>query len=77
MLSISILFTGNAGSLLQRRVNVETADADGNLEGWFTGTVEIYHKNDSTYTISFDGFDSTHNIVVPETEIPSDDIELM
>ena len=67
----------NAGSLLQRRVNVETADVDGNVEGWFIGTIVTYHKNDSTYTISFDGFDVTHNIVVPETQIPSEDIELL
>ena len=72
----TIFSTGN-GSLLNRRVNVETADANGNWEGWFVGTIVNYNKNKTEYTISFDGFDKTHNIVVPEDEIPAEDIELL
>jgi len=60
-----------------RRVNVETADANGSWEGWFMGTIVNYNKNKTEYTISFDGFDKMHNIVVPEDEIPSEDIELI
>jgi hypothetical protein len=56
-------------------VNVETADADGNWEGWFRGTIISY--SNKCYVISFDGFDNTHNITVPEDEIPSEDIELI
>ena len=56
---------------------METADAEGNWEGWFIGTIISFEKNAMQYTIAFDGFDSTHNIVVPEEEIPSDDIELL
>ena len=55
---------------MNRRVNVETADADGNWEGWFVGTIINYNKQTKQYTISFDDFDSTHNIVVPGDEIP-------
>ena len=62
---------------MNRRVNVETADADGNWEGWFVGTIINYNKQTKQYTISFDVFDSTHNIVVPGDEIPSEDIELL
>lgn len=54
---------------------METADANGNWEGWFVGTIITFNK--SEYTISFDGFDKSHNIVVPEDEIPSEDIELL
>ena len=62
---------------MNRRVNVETADADGNWEGWFVGTIINYNKQTKQYKISFDVFDSTHNIVVPGDEIPSEDIELL
>ena len=51
-------------------MNVETADADGTWEGWFVGTIINYNKQSKQYTISFDDFDSTHNIVVPGEEIP-------
>ena len=70
------LHTDN-GLLINRRVNVETADADGNWEGWFVGTIINYNTQTQQYTISFDDFDSTHNIVVPGDEIPSEDIELL
>jgi len=56
---------------------VETADANGNWEGWFVGTIITFNKNNMEYTISFDGFDDSHNIVVQEDEIPSEDIELL
>lgn len=62
---------------MNRRVNVETADADGNWEGWFVGTIINYNKQTKQYKISFDVFDSTHNIVVPGDEIPSEDVELL
>ena len=62
---------------MNRRVNVETADADGNWEGWFVGTIINYNNQTKQYKISFDVFDSTHNIVVPGDEIPSEDIELL
>ncbi|CAH3185729.1 unnamed protein product, partial [Porites lobata] len=67
----------NNGLLINRRVNVETAVADGNWEGWFVGTIINYNKQTKQYKISFDVFDSTHNIVVPGDEIPSEDIELL
>ena len=70
-------FSTDIGLLINRRVNVETADADGNWEGWFVGTIINYNKQTQQYTISFDDFDSTHNIVVPGDEIPSEDIELL
>lgn len=56
---------------------METADANGNWEGWFVGTIINFDKINMEYTISFDGFDKSHNIVVPEDEIPSEDIELL
>ena len=61
-------FHTDNGLLINRRVNVETADADANWEGWFVGTIIIYNKQTMQYTISFDDFDSTHNIVVPGDE---------
>ena len=67
-------FSTDNGLLINRRVNVETANTDGNWEGWFVGTIINYNKQ---YTISFDDFDSTHNIVIPGNEIPSEDIELL
>ena len=70
-------FHTDNGLLINRRVNVETADADGNWEGWFVGTIINYNTQTQQYTISFDDFDSTHNIVVPGDEIPSEDIELL
>ena len=63
-------FSTDNGLLINRRVNVETADADGNWEEWFEGTIINYNKQTKQYTISFDDFDSTHNIVVPGDEIP-------
>jgi len=57
---------------------VETTDANGNWKGWFVGTIITFNKNNMEYTISFDGFDQTHgHIVVPEDEIPWEDIELL
>ena len=57
---------------------METADANGNWKGWFVGTIITFNKNNMEYTISFDGFDQTHgHIVVPEDEIPWEDIELL
>ena len=70
-------FHTDNGLLINRRVNVETADADGNWEGWLVGTIINYNTQTQQYTISFDDFDSTHNIVVPGDEIPSEDIELL
>ena len=70
-------FHTDNGLLINRRVNVETADADANWEGWFVGTIIIYNKQTKQYTISFHDFDSIHNIVVPGDEIPSEDIELL
>ena len=71
-------FSTDNGLLINRRVNVETADAaDGNWEGWFVGTIINYNKQTKQYTISFDDVDSTHNVVVPGDEIPSEDIELL
>ena len=70
-------FHTDNGLLINRRVNVETADADGNWEGWFVGTIINYNTQTQQYTISFDDFDSTHNIVVPGDEIPSEDTELL
>ena len=70
-------FHTDNGLLINRRVNVETADADGNWEGWFVGTIINYNTQTQQYTISFDDFDSTHNIVVPSDEIPSEDTELL
>ena len=70
-------FHTDNGLLINRRVNVETADADGNWEGWFVGTIINYNKQTKQYKISFDVFDSTHNIVVPGDEIPSEDVELL
>ena len=70
-------FSTDNGLLMNRRVNVETADADGNWEGWFVGTIINYNTQTQQYKISFDDFDSTHNIVVPGDEIPSEDIELL
>ena len=63
--------------LLNRRVNMETADANGNWEGWFVGTIVTFNKSNMKYTISVDGFDKSHNIVVPEDEIPLKDIKLL
>ena len=37
-------FSTDNGLLINRRVNVETADADGNWEGWFVGTIINYNK---------------------------------
>ena len=70
-------FSTDNGLLINRQVNVETADADGNWEGWFVGTIINYNKQTKQYTISFDDFDSTHNIVAPSDEIPSEDIEFL
>ena len=70
-------FHTDNGLLINRRVNVETADADGNWEGWFVGTIINYNTKTQQYTISFDDFDSNHNIVVPGDEIPSEDTELL
>ena len=56
---------------------METADANGNWEGWFVGTIITFNEKNMEYTISFDGFDDSHNIVVQEDEIPSEDIELL
>ena len=70
-------FSTDNGLLINRRVNVETAVADGNWEGWFVATIINYNKQTKQYKISFDVFDSTHNIVVPGDEIPSEDIELL
>ena len=63
-------FSTDNDLLINRWVNVETADADGTWEGWFVGTIINYNKQSKQYTISFDDFDSTHNIVVPGDEIP-------
>ena len=70
-------FSKDNGLLINIQVSGETADADGNWEGWFVGTIINYNKQTKQYTISFDDFDSTHNIVVPGDEIPSEDIELL
>ena len=70
-------FSTDNDLLINRWVNVETADADGTWEGWFVGTIINYNKQSKQYTISFDDFDSTHNIVVPGDEIPSEDIKLL
>ena len=61
-------FSTDNDLLINRWVNVETADADGTWEGWFVGTIINYNKQSKQYTISFDDFDSTHNIVVPGDE---------
>ena len=37
-------FSTDNGLLINRRVNVETADADGNWEEWFEGTIINYNK---------------------------------
>ena len=63
-------FSTDNDLLINRWVTVETADADGTWEGWFVGTIINYNKQSKQYTISFDDFDSTHNIVVPGDEIP-------
>lgn len=55
---------------------MEAADGNGNWEGWFVGTIINFDQINMEHTISFDGFDKSHNIVVPEYEIPSEDIEL-
>ena len=70
-------FSKDNGLLINIQVSGETADADGNWEGWFVGTIINYNKQTKQYTISFDDFDSTHNIVVPGDEIPSEDTELL
>ena len=41
------------------------------------GTIITFNKNNMEYTIPFDGFDDSHNMVVQEDEIPSEDIELL
>ena len=47
---------------------------EGEEEGtkWYLG--EIQTVRNGVCTISFDGFDETHNIEVLEDEIPSEDI---
>ena len=47
-------FSTDNGLLINRRVNVETADADGNWEGRFVGTIINYNKQTKQNTISFD-----------------------
>ncbi|EDO30750.1 predicted protein [Nematostella vectensis] len=60
-----------------RRVNVETTDTNGNWEGWFLGTVASFNSTTKEYQITFDDFDNSHDVTVPENEIPAEDIELL
>ena len=58
--------------LLKRRVNVEIEAGKDGATKWYLGMIKSI--KDGICTISFDGFDSSHNIEVPENEIPSEDI---
>lgn len=57
--------------LLKRRVNVEIKEDDDGTTKWYLGIIKAI--KDGICMISFDGFDSSHNIEVPENEIPSED----
>ena len=61
--------------LLKKRVNVEIEEDEDGTTKWYIGVVKAI--TDGVCTISFDGFDSSHNIQVPEDEIPSEDIILL
>ena len=58
--------------LLNRRVNVEIEEDDEGTTKWYIGVIK--EVEEGTCTISFDGFDSSHNIQVLAEEIPSEDI---
>ena len=58
--------------LLKRRVNVEIEEDDEGTTKWYIRVVK--EVKEGTCTISFDGFDSSHNIQVAVDEIPSEDI---
>ena len=55
-----------------KKVNVEIDEGEEEGTKWYLG--EIQTVRNGVCTISFDGFDETHNIEVPEDEIPSEDI---
>jgi len=58
--------------LLNRRVNVEIEEDDEGITKWYIGVVK--EVKEGTCMISFDGFDSSHNIQVAVDEIPSEDM---
>ena len=58
--------------MLNQRVNVEIKENDEGTTKWYTGVIK--DVKEGTCKITFDGFDSLHNIQVAVAEIPSDDI---
>ncbi|KAL9977902.1 hypothetical protein ACROYT_G015365 [Oculina patagonica] len=61
--------------LLKKKVNMEIKEDVERTTKWYTGV--ITQITDGVCTISFDGFDSSHNIEVTEDEVPSEDIILL
>ena len=55
----------------------QQTSSDGKWEGWFFGTVVNFDKTSKEYTISFDDYNDSHNVIVHESEIRSDDEELL
>jgi len=51
---------------------VEIEEHDEGTTKWYIGVIK--EVKEGTCTITFDGFDSSHNIQVAVEEIPSDDI---
>lgn len=58
--------------MLNRRVNVEIEEDDEGTTKWYIRVIK--EVKEGTCTITFDGFDSSHNIQVAVEEKPSDDI---
>ncbi|KAL9977901.1 hypothetical protein ACROYT_G015364 [Oculina patagonica] len=61
--------------LLKKKVNMEIKEDEEGTTKWYTGV--IIQITDGMCTISFDEFDSSHNIEVTEDEVPSEDIILL
>ena len=57
-----------AGMSIRSLPTLETADANGNWEGWFMGTIKVLHNLKALMQAT---------ITVPEVEIPSEGIELL
>ena len=66
------MYRRQTATSLKKRVNVEIEEGENGATKWYLGIIKPI--KDGICTISFDGFDSSHNIEVPENEIPSEDI---
>ena len=53
-------------SLVGRKVKVEISENESGETQWYSGTIKKTAQK--KYTITFDGFDNSHDIVVPVEE---------